>query len=555
MNYFASLGLAREPFSNSPDPNFLYDSRQHATCLQQLEISVRLRRGLCVVTGEIGTGKTTLCRRFVRLLGQDSGIRVHLLLDPYFATGEAFLRVLFGFFTGREPAPGLSAWQLKEGIKKCLFHQGVKEGRLSVLIVDEGQKLTPECLELMRELLNYETNAQKLLQIVVFAQREIEPVLEEMENLLDRVNCYHRLTPLDFSETRAMIRYRLQEAAADRSAPPDLFSKLGYWAVYRASRGYPRRIVRLCHKVVLELLIRRSARAGWRMVRACVGQERRQVRRVFSHAATALVLFVLACASVWGLYRFDVGGIRQSRTVAGLSEAAARILPGAPALEQRQTQEIPEPQVRIAPEPPAPVQEAIEPARIEPEARPVAPQPAPQKAAAPESERLGSLRLAPGETLEAMVRKVYGAADAELLARVRAVNPGMEGEPKPGVPLVLPLVADSQDPAFKRFIWVQVARARTLEAAYEELRALDRLPAPLRLLVWQERPGVNQFAVTTDRPYLSEAPALALIGSLSGKLRDEARMLQFARKDVRFLGRLDEASRRLAKGPDKGPQE
>jgi len=100
-----------------------------------------------------------------------------------------------------------------------------------------------------------------------------------------------------------------------------------------------------------------------------------------------------------------------------------------------------------------------------------------------------------------------------------------------------------------------VARARTLEAAYEELRALDRLPAPLRLLVWQERPGVNQFAVTTDRPYLSEAPALALIGSLSGKLRDEARMLQFARKDVRFLGRLDEASRRLAKGPDKGPQE
>jgi hypothetical protein len=174
--------------------------------------------------------------------------------------------VLFGFFTGREPAPGLSAWQLKEGIKKSLFLQGVKAGRLSVLIVDEGQKLTPECLELMRELLNYETNAQKLLQIVVFAQREIEPVLEEMENLLDRVNCYHRLTPLDFAETRAMIRYRLQEAAADKSAPPDLFSNLGYWAVYRASRGYPPRIVRRCPKVVRGLSNRRPAPAGLRLV-------------------------------------------------------------------------------------------------------------------------------------------------------------------------------------------------------------------------------------------------------------------------------------------------
>jgi type II secretory pathway predicted ATPase ExeA len=542
MNYFAPLGLAREPFSNSPDPNFLYDSRQHAHCLQQLEISVRLRRGLCVVTGEIGTGKTTLCRRFVRLLGQDQEIRVHLLLDPYFATGEAFLRVLFGFFTGREPAPGLSAWQLKEGIKKSLFLQGVKAGRLSVLIVDEGQKLTPECLELMRELLNYETNAQKLLQIVVFAQREIEPVLEEMENLLDRVNCYHRLTPLDFAETRAMIRYRLQEAAADKSAPPDLFSNLGYWAVYRASRGYPRRIVRLCHKVVLELLIRRSARAGWRLVRSCVGQERRQVRRAFGTAATALAVFVLACASVWGLYRFDLGGIRQSRALTGLSQAAARILPAEPAPELRQTLDLPAAPARIAPEPPVPA----------PAAAPEPPAPeALKKAAVQEPERLGVLHLAQGENLVSVLRQVYGAADPETLARVRAANPGLEAEPGPGAALVLPLVSGRQDAAFKQFIWVQLARADSLEAAFDALRALDHLPMPLRLLVWQERPGRTQFAVTAATPFAGEPRALALIGSLPGKLRDDARMLQFSRKDVRFLSRLDEPASRLATAQDK----
>ena len=544
MNYFAPLGLAREPFSNSPDPNFLYDSRQHADCLQQLEISVRLRRGLSVVTGEIGTGKTTLCRRFVRLLGQDPEVRVHLLLDPYFAAGEAFLRVLFGFFTGREPAPGLTEWQLKEGIKKSLFLHGVKEGKLVVLIVDEGQKLTPECLELMRELLNYETNAQKLLQIVVFAQREIEPVLEEMENLLDRVNCFRRLRPLDFAETRAMIRYRLQEAAEDKSAPPDLFSGLGYWAVYRASHGYPRRIVRLCHKVVLELLIRRSGRAGWRLVRSCVGQERRQVRRVFSHAATALVLFALACASVWGLYRFDVAGIRQSRAISGLNEAAARILPAAQPEELRQSLDVQEPPARLAPEPPA-----APPAPLVEEFS--APVPEPQKAKAPEVERLGSLRLVPGESLETVARKIYGASDADILARVRAANPGLAAEPKAGDTLVLPLVAERQDAAFKRCIWIQVGRAASLEAAYADLRSLDHLSAPLRLLVWQERPGRSEFAVTVARPFLSEPPALAFIGALPGKLKDEARMLQFARKDVRFLGRLDEAARRMAAVSDK----
>jgi type II secretory pathway predicted ATPase ExeA/phage tail protein X len=535
VNYYAPLGLAREPFSNSPDPNFLYDSVQHASCLQQLEISVRLRRGLCVVTGEIGTGKTTLCRRFVRHLSQSPEIAVHLLLDPLFPSGEAFLRVLFGFFTGREPAPGVDVWRLKEGIKKALFRLGVREGRLPVLIIDEGQKLTPECLELLRELLNYETNAQKLLQIVVFAQREIEPVLEEMRNLLDRVNCYHRLRPLDFAETRAMIRFRLTEAAADKSAPPDLFSGLACWAVHRASGGYPRRIVRLCHKVVLELLIRRKGRAGWRLVRACVGQERRQVRRAFSHAVIALSVLFMACAGVWALYRFDLGGVRQNRTIAGLTEAAARILPAEPAREVRRP--VSEP---VTETPAAPV---------------VAPAPAEQEApaaSAPSREEpavLGTLRLEQGELPREVVRDVYGAASDELLALVLAANPGLKSpdESRPGLEIRLPEPPENRDPAFKRLIWVQLARAGSLDKAYAELRRLGRLSTPLRLLVWRGRGQGAEFSVVAETPFLSESPALALIGSLPVGLKDEARMLQFARKDGRFLGRLDATTLRLVK--------
>lgn len=541
MNYYAPLGLAREPFSNSPDPNFLYDSVQHASCLQQLEISVRLRRGLCVVTGEIGTGKTTLCRRFVRHLAQSPEVAVNLLLDPFFPSAEAFLRVLFGFFTGREAAPGLDVWRLKEGIKKALFRLGVREGRLPVLIIDEGQKLTAECLELLRELLNYETNAQKLLQIVVFAQREIEPVLEEMRNLLDRVNCYHRLRPLDFSETRAMIRFRLTEAAADKGAPPDLFSDLACWAVHRASGGYPRRIVRLCHKVVLELLIRRKSRASWRLVRACVGQERRQVRRAFSHAVIALSVFFLACAGVWAMYRFDLGGVRQNRTIAGLTEAAARILPAEPGREVRRP---------VVEQPAAPAPASV--AEVRPAPIPSA---APAAAAAPatrpeEPVMLGGVRLEQGELVREVVRDVYGAAGDDLLALVLAANPGLKSadEFRPGLELRLPEPPENRDPAFKRLIWVQVARAANLDKAYAELRKLGHLSAPLRILAWRGKGQDAEFSVVAETPFLSEAPALALIGSLPGKLKDEARMLQFARKDGRFLGSLDATTLRLAKG-------
>lgn len=540
MNYFAPLGLTREPFSNSPDPNFLYDSRQHASCLQQLEIAVRLRRGLSVVVGDIGTGKTTLCRRFVRLLAPAGNVSVHLLLDPYFPNPEAFLRVLFGFFTGHEAAPGLSAWQLKEGIKKVLFKLGVKEGRLVVLIVDEGQKLSPECLELLRELLNYETNAQKLLQIVVFAQREIEPVLAAMPNLLDRVNCYHSLRPLNFAETRAMIRFRLGEAAADRSAVPDLFSNWACLAIHRASGGYPRRIVRLCHKVILELLIRRKTRAGWPLVRACISAERRQVRRVFSQATALLGLFLAACLGVWALYHFDVGHIRENRYVAGLTEATARVQDKAPAAPETIPATLPaEDAAAPATAQPAPVKS---PAAAKPEAQAASA----EKPAAP--ALLGTVRLAPGQNLDGLLREVFGVADPELRGMVLAANPGLGAEPAPGTSLRLPVPPADKDPAFERLLWVQLDRATDLDKACGSLRGLSaELKRPLRLLVWHSRAEGTQFAVVEDRPFTSEPPALALIGSLPGRLKDEARMLQFGRREVSFYGRLDETARRLAR--------
>lgn len=304
MSHYAGAGLEREPFSNSPDPSFLLGTRQHATCLQELEISLRLRRGLNLVTGEIGTGKTTLCRSLLRAFAEDAATDVHLLLDPHFDTSEEFLRVILASVTGQSPEPGMGLWALKETLKQQLFRLGLVEKRLVVLIIDEGQKISTENLEILREMLNYETNTSKLLQIVIFGQRELEPLVDAMPNLADRINVRRRLAPLSFAETRRMIAHRLAVAAGGGS-PAARFSPLATLAIHLASGGSPRKTVRLCHMALLEMLVRGKTCVGLAEVRRSArpdGGQRMQPRRAVGLAALAAI-----CVGFGGLW-LSLGG-------------------------------------------------------------------------------------------------------------------------------------------------------------------------------------------------------------------------------------------------------
>ena len=121
MDYFRILNLTKEPFSNSPDPDLFYQSKQHLGCLQQVELSLRLRRGLNVVIGDVGTGKTTLCRQLIRRFSNDDAIETHLILDPHFSTPSEFLFEFAGMLVGRKPSLKANNWQIKEAIKKYLF--------------------------------------------------------------------------------------------------------------------------------------------------------------------------------------------------------------------------------------------------------------------------------------------------------------------------------------------------------------------------------------------------------------------------------------------------
>ena len=248
--------------------------------------------------GDVGMGKTTLCRQLILKFTEpdtDSNeVQTHLLLDPAFGNTREFLSTVAATFgiAGAETAE--SEWHLKEEIKNYLFQRGVDEKKIVVLIIDEGQKLPGFCREVLREFLNYETNESKLLQIVIFAQNEFRRILKRHANFADRVNQYYFLKPLNFRETMALIRFRLSRSGRPAEMK-QLFTIPGLWAVYLATGGYPRKIITLCHQILLTLIIQNKTVAGWTIIRSTTRRMQPQTART-SRWVTAGLLASLALA-------------------------------------------------------------------------------------------------------------------------------------------------------------------------------------------------------------------------------------------------------------------
>ena len=272
MSYYRVLGLEREPFSTSPDPAFFYQSQQYRSTLANLIIEFRLKRGLSVVLGDIGVGKTTLGRKLVQMLRERPGFVFHMVLDPTYTSQELFFSELTRTLAIELPAgfhPTLVDY--RDIVERFLFRQALEEHQTIVLIVDEAHKLNALSLEALRVLLNYETNESKLLQLVFLGQMELLPILMGLPNVADRISLKCTLKPLSLADTNELIAFRLQEAGY-RARPP-LFTPDAVEDIYDYTDGYPRRIAMMCHQALRQLVMNKGRVVDQALVETLIHHE------------------------------------------------------------------------------------------------------------------------------------------------------------------------------------------------------------------------------------------------------------------------------------------
>lgn len=269
MSYYSVLGLQREPFSTSPDPDFFYHSTSHEAALKRLEIAIRLRRGLSLIIGDVGIGKTTLSRTLLQIFKGEENFIFHMILDPGYKSEFQFLLSLVRMF---HIAPNFkSTLDFKEALEKYLFQKGVEENKTIVLLIDESQKITVENLEVLRTLLNFETNEYKLLQVVMMAQVELLPRIKRIHNFVDRIALRYTINPLNEEETRKMIEFRLQQASY--SGKESLFSDEAVRLIYDFTQGYPRQIAMLCHDALETAVMKERAIVDAQVIEELITQK------------------------------------------------------------------------------------------------------------------------------------------------------------------------------------------------------------------------------------------------------------------------------------------
>ena len=294
--YLTHFGLQEAPFSLTPNTGFYYGLPPHEEALQVLNWALAQGEGFIKVTGEVGTGKTLLCRKLLSELGSEARpVRLAWLPNPHLTPAE--LRIALALELGLA-VRDQSELDLTDRIHRHLIslHQ---QGSRVVVLIDEAQALPDETLEAIRLFGNLETESSKLLQIVLFGQPELDARLAKphLRQLRQRIGFSYCLRPLRFDETRAYLEHRLQ-VSGYRGAP--LFAGYAMRLLWRASRGIPRLINILAQKCLMLAYGQGARQIDSRLVRLAIRDTDDASR--FAPLRWWPLLLLLGCALAYGVW-------------------------------------------------------------------------------------------------------------------------------------------------------------------------------------------------------------------------------------------------------------
>jgi general secretion pathway protein A len=272
--YTSFFGIHEKPFSITPDPRYLFMSARHGEALAHLVYGVTESGGFVQLTGEVGTGKTTLCRTLL-LNRMPANADVAVILNPQLSAME-FLEAICEEVGMAIPEPRGSVKALIDALNRFLLDAHA-EGRRTILIVDEAQNLARDVLEQVRLLTNLETAKQKLLQIILIGQPELRDLLarNDLRQLAQRITGRYHLEPLSCEETDQYIEHRLKVAGA----LGEIFDVGAKREVFRLSQGVPRLINVICDRALLGAYSLGSRRVGRRLVRRAAAEVKGESNR------------------------------------------------------------------------------------------------------------------------------------------------------------------------------------------------------------------------------------------------------------------------------------
>lgn len=264
--YLEYFGLLDEPYSTSPNPRYLYISPTHNLALEKTRWTIAAKRGLAFVFGPVGTGKTTLARELAMRMQDEPELSYVFITNPNFPTPNQLLRAIIQEFG--VPETSKNYLDLLNIFKNYLTDQAINQGKTLVLIIDEAQTLKPPLLELLRQLMNYESNDQKFIQIVLFAQDEFRARLQHprYRNLINRTAMSSTLDTLSPAETVAMLRHRWL-VAGGKEFP---FADEAVAQIYYFSQGIPRTQVILADNALLSAYLGQQKQIEGELIRQVV---------------------------------------------------------------------------------------------------------------------------------------------------------------------------------------------------------------------------------------------------------------------------------------------